>query len=356
MKYKNKCNEQLCRLKKYESILEENTFLFDVSMKTMEEYADLFKKTYSLTFAPTLLSYVIWVLRRAKENNVKRLYFLARDAYPMYECAVALQKMNVIPWDLELKYLRVSRFSLRVPEYHLLKDGALDRIFLSGIDVSFRRILKRANLTDEEISLVYRQLKPEFEPDDLLNRNQILHLREETKKACAEERCDLLSLIEAHSKAAYKTTMGYLEQEGLLDEIVFAVVDSGWVGTIQKSLQNLLETKKKNIEVRGFYFGLYELPRDHQKCSYEAFYFYPKGFVKRKTLFSNCLFETVYSESCGMVKSYTQTEAGYEPVLSEIRNPNTKILEDARTVFQEYMKKIQQYLLKSKDEKEILFG
>ena len=42
----------------------------------------------------------------------------------------------------------------------------------------------------------------------------------------------MLEKIYEKSDAAYETTIGYLRQEGLLDNVRYAIVDSGWVGTI----------------------------------------------------------------------------------------------------------------------------
>lgn len=57
----------------------------------------------------------------------------------------------------------------------------------------------------------------------------------------------MLERIYEKSDAAYETTIGYLRQEGLLDNVRYAIVDSGWVGTIQKSMQTLLAQEKPEL-------------------------------------------------------------------------------------------------------------
>ena len=78
----------------------------------------------------------------------KRLYFLARDGYQMYLAAQQLCKQYDL--DIECRYLKVSRYAVRVPEYHLLGERCLERICVGGIDVTFEKIMQRAALTDKE--------------------------------------------------------------------------------------------------------------------------------------------------------------------------------------------------------------
>ena len=54
----------------------------------------------------------------------------------------------------------------------------------------------------------------------------------------------MLERIYEKSDAAYETTIGYLRQEGLLGNVRYAIVDSGWVGTIQKKYADTSGTGK----------------------------------------------------------------------------------------------------------------
>ena len=114
------------------------------------------KEIYERVLAPTLYEYVLWVLQETLQSGKKRLYFLARDGYQMYLAAQQLCKQYDL--DIECRYLKVSRYAVRVPEYHLLGDACLDRIFLSGIDISFYQILNRAALSEEEMIAVCREI------------------------------------------------------------------------------------------------------------------------------------------------------------------------------------------------------
>lgn len=115
-------------------------------------YRDAFQKQkenslYNTAMIPVMIEFVIWVIGQTQQQGIKRLYFLSRDGYQMFLVAKDLcRKMNI---DIEIRYLNVSRYSMRVPEYAMLGEKCLDRIFIGGIDVTFRHIMKRAALTDE---------------------------------------------------------------------------------------------------------------------------------------------------------------------------------------------------------------
>lgn len=323
------------RMETYRTLLKQNTFLSGAAEECLKQLCAPEDQIYVTLWAPALVQYVAWVLEEAQKNRQKRLYFLARDAYPMYLVAKKMVEYLHIP--IEICYLRVSRYALRIPEYHLLGDACLDRIFLSGIDISFYQILNRAALSEEEMIAVCREINYQRSLHATLNRKEIFNLRERVKKCCAEGTTHLLEKIYEKSDAAYETTIGYLRQEGLLDNVRYAIVDSGWVGTIQKSLQTLLAQEKPGITLTGYYFGLYEYPVNRNNCRYEAYYFMPKGNVRKKAGFSNCLFEVMYSEPCPMIKAYCCEAGRYIPVFSQVENPNTEQLKRNNELLRMFM-------------------
>lgn len=258
---------------------------------------------YLSVFAPVASAFVEWVISRAVRSGKKRLYFLARDGYPMYVISSMLCEMRHI--DMDIRLLSVSRYALRLPEYHLLGEGAIDRIVIGGIDVTLRKIFKRGGLTDDEGAAVARALGMEAEQDKILNYGQVMELKESLR------RCDVfLKYIYDHSYKAYPAAIGYMEQMGMLDDEAYALVDSGWTGTLQQTITNLLRVKKPDFMVEGYYFGLYELPRGVNVNNYHSFYFSPGKGLRRKVKFSNCLFETVFSQDCGMTLGYCKKGKG----------------------------------------------
>lgn len=281
-------------------------------INTLEEKVD------KLVLAPTLNGYVIWVLQKALAMGMERLYFLARDGYLMYKLACEYCKKFDI--HIECRYLYCSRYSLRVPLYHKNMDEALDHVCRGGIEVTLRKILVRSGFTAEDI-LKYEESSKTFIDKVIPYANL-----EETKKKLKTDK-SFMDLLKKRSEEAWPTMAGYLEQEGLFDEKKIALVDSGWTGTTQKTFNDILKACGKDETIKGFYFGLYELPEACKEDDYYSYYFSPKTGLKRKVFFSNCLFEGVFSAPHGMTRGYEKQGVEYIPVLIEPGKKTKKLME-----------------------------
>ena len=308
------------RLLEYQTILEQQPSLWKALEKTRIYMPSLTfqDQLYLHIFAPTLVAFVSWVLETAQKTGKKRLYFLARDGYPLY--LVAKKICSSQGFNIECRYLKVSRYSLRTAEYHLLGENCLDYICSGGMDVTIEKIMKRAALTDEEGRQVIEVLGRSSHLATRLAYPEILKLKEELKKLPL-----FMELVREHSKKRYPSAIGYLMQEGLFENIPYGIVDSGWIGTIQKSMESLIcsaDVTQKPVETEGYYFGLYELPQGVRKERYHSFYFEPGRQIRRKAHFSNCLFEAVCSAPEGMTLGYCYRDTAYEPLESSRENPN----------------------------------
>ena len=141
--------------------------------------------------------------------------------------------------------------------------------------------------------------------------------------------------------------IGYLEQEGMMEDIPYAIVDSGWIGTIQQSLQRLVQTKQIEKRLMGYYFGLYEIPKAAEQEKYRAYYFMTKRQIRRKVKFSNCLFETICSSENGMTLGYVEQEEMYQALESTKKNPNKVLLKKNEKILLDYLN---YYLVERKED------
>lgn len=288
------------------------------------------EELYLHVCAPILISYVTWVLSEAIKSGKKRLYFLARDGYQMYVVA----KCFCEAWelDIECRYLYVSRYAVRVPEYALLQENCLDRICVGGIDVTFHKIMRRAALTESESQQIASLTGYLGKEDQVLSYQEIHALKKELKG-----QKDFLECVYIHSVRAYKNTVAYFEQEGLLERVNYALVDSGWIGTMQQSIQNLLRTKKPEICLEGYYFGMYEWPRKECGRSYHSYYFAPTNQIRRKVYFSNSLFETIFSAPHGMAIGYERDEGKWNPIFDASAGCNAVNQKKSNWLLQQYL-------------------
>ena len=138
------------------------------------------KEIYKRVLAPTLYEFVMWVLQKALQSGKKRLYFLARDGYQMYLAARQLCKQYDL--DIECRYLKVSRYAVRVPEYHLLGERCLERICVGGIDVTFEKIMQRAALTDKEAGEIAAFAGYTENYRKVINYHEVMQLKDRLKK------------------------------------------------------------------------------------------------------------------------------------------------------------------------------
>lgn len=267
---------------------------------------------------PALVNFAIWVLLNAQKNNIKRLYFLSRDGYLMFRAAKILAAKLGVP--VECRYLYCSRFSLRMPMFHKDTRLALEYLCSKGLDISVIKVLKRAGLSEKEIKNVIKELKFPYSIFDPITDKMLFELKNKLMQ------CPIfLKYLDTHSKEIASVFYGYLKQEGVLDEIPMAVVDSGWTGSMQKLLDDACFILGKKHKLEGFYWGLYETPKGTQRNKYHCYYFSPEKNLMEKVYFSNCLFEAVFTAPHGMVTGY-QKGRYYHPCCKEEITDNAHII------------------------------
>lgn len=334
------------RHKRYKKILSESDCLYEPAailekesrLRTIKENRQsVMLNTSAYVLGPAVSAYVLWVLDDALQKGIKRLYFLARDGYFMYVTAKILcEKLNI---PLDCRYLCCSRYSVRLPMFHLNMTEALDYICRGGIDVTVDKILNRAGLDDREKETVCRELSRR--PEDIISYSELGSIKKQLEKSV-----DFMEFLKKRSQERLPALEGYVRKEGLLDDVRFAFVDSGWVGSMQKVIATLIdhihekEKDGKRFKPEGYYWGLYELPADVEPDDYHCYYFSEKSGVTRKIYFSNCLFESIFSAPHGMTLRYEEKNGEFVPVFAQIREENKRFILKTGN----YLKKYVSYL------------
>lgn len=320
------------RLAIYDRIISSYPDMEKLIREVDDECEDVSKKLYLRVFVPALVGFVEWVLHDAMDRGVKKLYFLSRDGYQMYLIGQSICASRNI--DIECRYLSVSRYSMRLPSYHLDIDKAMDQICVGGIDITLVKILKRAALTDAEIAVVIEEIGWQDRKDKILNYSEVMKLKKELSSSKK-----IYGYIDANSKECYDNAISYLSQEGMLGGEHIAVVDSGWIGTLQDSIERLMKSVDTNLQLEGYYFGMYETPVDTKAEKYHAYYFSPQRGIRRKVRFANSLFETIVSSDEGMTLSYELTTDGYKAVKESNGNPNRRQMNENIGVLKSFLEK-----------------
>ncbi len=309
------------RLLQYRRILKRDPALARVSEKLYREPAkgSVFgvpgQAALAHVLAPVICLYTAWVLENALKEGISRLYFLARDGYAMHEAAQVLCRELGLP--IECRYLYCSRHAWRSAEYPLLGEKALEYVCLGGCGVTFRMVAGRAGLSPEETREAGRLLGMEDTMDDPLSRRSLGRLPS-VLAGCEP----FIKAMARHGERAFPAACGYLEQEGLLEPVSWALVDSGWTGSMQESLRRLLEALGSSARLRGYYFGMYSRPRGTDPEAYRSWYFGPEAGALRKAYFSNSFLECVCSSPEGTTAGYKREGGRWGPVLERVHSPN----------------------------------
>jgi predicted HAD superfamily hydrolase len=199
---------------------------------------------------PILTGYVAWLLSDACTRGIKRLYFLSRDGQILLRIAeIVRQKLNL---SIECRYLYASRQAWHLPAIRdKVVDWDYDWILAPTDFLSVESALKRVNLapSDVEAFLVKSGL-----PSISWTRNLNPSERERLGRLIRSGNLNALILQKAEERR--HATIAYLRQEGLLDDVHYAIVDLGWGGNLQRSLRKLLEACGDSRPTQGYYFGL----------------------------------------------------------------------------------------------------
>lgn len=271
---------------------------------------DVLQRTNLLVFTPVMHAYVTWILREAVRLGIRRLYFLARDGYLVYQ--TACRYCSSLGLDVECRYLYCSRFALRQPMYHQNLDEALDYICRGGLSITPTKLMIRAGLSQEDIAEIYPHIGLEYQPDQPVPYAHLNTIQEQLRQSRI-----FTDRVSRNSREALPALEGYFRQEGLLDDCPGALVDCGWTGSMQKSICQIRSLFGCTTPLNGFYFGMYFLPGDCDPAAYHCFYFAPHRHLLRKALFNNNLLEVVFSAPHGTTCGYRREEGAYVPVLSQ---------------------------------------
>lgn len=211
------------------------------------EHNEIIKIAASVV-APSLVSFILWVLRRAEKKGLKRLYFVSRDGQIFFKVAeILIKELNL---DIEPKYLYASRKA-----WHFASLTEIDsylsmiKIKLFGEVLTVEKALSRISTEPEEIKTHLAEAgfdeshwKKDLTQKEIDKLSQVI-LKPEVQRLILQKAAEKRELV-------YE----YLKQEGLTLDDKWALVDIGWGGTSQVFLGKIFELN--NISPpKGFYFA-----------------------------------------------------------------------------------------------------
>lgn len=250
-------------------------------------------------FGQFLWGYVKWLHKNFQDANIEKVFFFSRDGYIMKQAYDLLY--GELQDNIKVKYLEVSRRSLRVPILWLNSDfeSYINMISPSRL-VTIQSIFDGAGLDIN--NYLYLLQKYGFTVHSDFDRNTILQ-NVQLKNLYSEVLPDIVS----KSKEEYKYLREYLEQQHVNGK--FAMVDIGWGGSMERYLTQTLNTLGISNDIYGFYIGV----ADYYKKNVKDFSLKMKGYlfdfmndataIDERSSFVG-LFESLFLEQDGSVKNY----------------------------------------------------
>ena len=267
--------------------------------------------------APTLVTYLLWVLKRARDLSIERLYFVSRDGQILLEIAQALSAKWKL--GLELRYLYGSRQAWHLPAVSEITDRELAWILAETTFLSIETALSRVGLQPQEIAATL--MKAGF---DRQHWQRNLGKEERRKLANLLREPSVVSRIVQEGKKYRSTLLRYLEQEGFMDSAKSAIVDVGWTGRMFDSMTITLDSVGASAPY-AFYFGLVgQGQKGAPRTPREAFYIdsyqhknEPVPLPQRAAIL-----EMFCAGDHGQVRGYVEHDGIIEPLLKEATNAN----------------------------------
>ena len=185
-----------------------------------------------------------WLIRRVHTSGSEAVLFLARDGHFLKD--VYEQAARAIWPELPVaNYVLASRRLLNIASIREIDDRTLSFLMSGSEQMTVREYLERAGLVEEQFAAACN--RSGFSVEELVTSNRMGALRE-LFLSLAD------SLLDASTKER-EALLEYLSQFELGRYKTIAVVDCGWHGSLQSSLEALLGPSRPRVV--GFYYGLF---------------------------------------------------------------------------------------------------
>lgn len=201
--------------------------------------------------APMLTGFVSWLLLEAEQRDIDRIYFMARDGQILREIAERLSLWRSL--RIECRYLYASRQALFLPSLFTSADVARYWATEALSGRTLRTLLSRVEFdVRSNTALLGDAGFPRKTWDVPICERDLPNL------TALFGNLAFVDIVLARAADRRLVLMDYLRQEGLTGDRRCGIVDLGWHGRLQRSLDRIAATMvgEKHIPLNGFYFGL----------------------------------------------------------------------------------------------------
>jgi FMN phosphatase YigB (HAD superfamily) len=198
---------------------------------------------------PSMVTYVLWILKEAKNKGLKQLCFVSRDGYVPYLVCNRISKM--MGFDIKAFYMYGSRQSWHIPGLHQFDDSSFSWMLENFKGATVETIFKRVDMTWDammqqapEVSTLFTSPNAPVTPEVQVKIRNLI-----------ETNTRLKEYILDNARAKREVLLEYLQQEGIEFREKTGMVEIGWAGRTRTSFERIIGGEQsKNLH--WFYFGL----------------------------------------------------------------------------------------------------
>lgn len=265
--------------------------------------------------APALVSYVLWLLLRARKMGFRRLFFLARDGHLLL--LIARRLCERLDLDLELRYLYGGRQAWYVPT---LADVTPTDAFWAvdyAAPTDLQSFLRRIGIDAAEVETHLEALGM---PRSAWLRPVAPAEHERLWQVARREPVRRLVLDRARQRQ--EAVLGYFRQEGLLESADWALVDIGWSGRLLGAMNSILAAAGGGIPA-AFFFARFVDREDHRFRPVEIIPYLGDHTLKRglRGGMPEIFLELFCGANHGVTLGYRLQDGRFEPVLAGDSHP-----------------------------------
>ena len=233
-------------------------------------------------FAFDCLYFVSVLYRELISNNINTALFCSREGQLIKKFFDLYQKNKQV--KIKTEYFYISRKAILLPSLKEIDKEKFELVFRQFSSLSISDFLKTISFNDEEIRDVLSSTN--LSEDNSVDRDN-------------SETLDILRNSALFQNIYNKKRLGqrelflqYIAQLGIdIYKDMLTLVDIGWKGTIQDSIEAIISNISGSKKVRGYYLGL--RVKEFRNVSYER----KKGLL--------------FSDANGKCKNYDLLERGY---------------------------------------------
>lgn len=222
-------------------------------------------------FGPLMGVFIQSIAEHCKKRNISKIFFLSREGW-MFKQVWEKVTPYLYPGVTlpEIEYLYVSRMALAGAScaHKGLSQENADIVFLPAGNRDFRDVCRVFGLEIEAFTEHLRRF--ELEADTLLSGNyEGFDIRHRKNFDRLLQDVAFQNEIKRQTRPCNNALQRYLEASGFFVHSDVALVDIGWLGTIQRYLYSAIEHRKDHPNCHGLLFGATRgIPFDSQEKSH----------------------------------------------------------------------------------------